>query len=208
MPRCAPWPATTCGSAADFERERRAGQRLTLQTRLVPAATPGAGLRVEPGQSSARRRRRGARALRRGRQGRRAGAPGARRVRRGGRGRGPARAQAAPAAVPRRGAAAGGAAAGDMERRHHPPRVRPGSPARWLFVLSFSRVLLIERGKWTHNRLLRFDLDEILGRREEATLKAAAALLHRDCLLPPTGAACSTAWTRTATSTPSPSPRT
>ena len=60
-------------------------------------------------------------------------------------------------------------------------------PPRWLLVLSFSRVLLIERGKWTHNRLLRFDLDEILGRREEATLKAAAALLHRDCLLPPDG---------------------
>ena len=63
--------------------------------------------------------------------------------------------------------------------RDHPPR--------WLLVLSFSRVLLIERGKWTHNRLLRFDLDEILGRREDATLKAAAALLHRGCLLPPDG---------------------
>ena len=60
-------------------------------------------------------------------------------------------------------------------------------PPRWLLVLSFSRVLLLERGKWTHNRLLRFDLDEILGRREDATLKAAAALLHRDCLLPPDG---------------------
>ena len=57
-------------------------------------------------------------------------------------------------------------------------------PPRWLLVLSFSRVLLIERGKWTHNRLLRFDLDEILGRREDTTLQAAAALLHRDCLLP------------------------
>ena len=60
-------------------------------------------------------------------------------------------------------------------------------PPRWVLVLSFSRVLLIERGKWTHNRLLRFDLDEILGRRDDATLKAAAALLHRDCLLPPDG---------------------
>ena len=60
-------------------------------------------------------------------------------------------------------------------------------PPRWLLVLSFSRVLLIERGKWTHNRLLRFDLDEILGRREDATLKAAAALLHRDSLLPHDG---------------------
>lgn len=60
--------------------------------------------------------------------------------------------------------------------RDHPPR--------WVLVLSFGRMLLLERGKWTHNRLLRFDLDEILGRREDATLKAAAALLHRQCLLP------------------------
>ena len=60
-------------------------------------------------------------------------------------------------------------------------------PPRWVLLLSFNQVLLIERGKWTHNRLLRFDLDEILGRREDATLKAAAALLHRECLLPPDG---------------------
>ena len=60
-------------------------------------------------------------------------------------------------------------------------------PPRWVLVLSFSRLLLIERGKWTHHRLLRFDFDEILGRREDATLKATAALLHRECLLPPEG---------------------
>ena len=54
-----------------------------------------------------------------------------------------------------------------------------------MLVLSYSRLLLIERGKWTHHRLLRFDFDEILGRREDATLKATAALLHRDSLLPP-----------------------
>ena len=60
-------------------------------------------------------------------------------------------------------------------------------PPRWLLLLSFNRVLLVERGKWTHSRLLRFDLDEILGRREDATLKAAAALLHCDCLLPADG---------------------
>ena len=57
-------------------------------------------------------------------------------------------------------------------------------PPRWLLIFSFNRVLLLERGKWTHNRLLRFDLDEILSRREDATLKAAAALLHRESLLP------------------------
>ena len=60
-------------------------------------------------------------------------------------------------------------------------------PPRWVLLLTFDHILLIERGKWTHNRLLRFDLDEILGRSEDATLKATAALLHRDSLLPPDG---------------------
>ena len=39
-------------------------------------------------------------------------------------------------------------------------------PARWVILLSPSQVLLLERGKWTHNRLLRFVLDDIMGRRE------------------------------------------
>lgn len=60
-------------------------------------------------------------------------------------------------------------------------------PPRWVVVLSAGQILLIERGKWTHNRLLRFDLGEILGRRDGATLKAAAALLHRECLVPEQG---------------------
>ena len=60
-------------------------------------------------------------------------------------------------------------------------------PPRWVLLLSASQVLLLERGKWTHNRLLRFDLDEILGRREAATLQATAALLHQDCLVPSEG---------------------
>ena len=61
-------------------------------------------------------------------------------------------------------------------------------PPRWVVLLSAGQVLLIERGKWTHNRLLRFVLDDILGRREDHTLKATAALLHRECLLPDEGA--------------------
>ncbi|MCY4014386.1 MAG: hypothetical protein OXG82_16910 [Gammaproteobacteria bacterium] len=60
-------------------------------------------------------------------------------------------------------------------------------PPRWVLLLSASQILLLERGKWTHNRLLRFDLDEILGRREAATLQATAALLHQDCLVPSEG---------------------
>ena len=61
-------------------------------------------------------------------------------------------------------------------------------PPRWIILLAPGQVILIERGKWTHNRVLRFDLDDVLGRREDHTLKAAAALLHRECLLPEQGA--------------------
>ena len=60
-------------------------------------------------------------------------------------------------------------------------------PARWVMLLSPSQVLLLERGKWTHNRLLRFVFDEVLGRRETPTLQATAALLHRESLVPAEG---------------------
>ena len=60
-------------------------------------------------------------------------------------------------------------------------------PPRWIILLSPSQIVLLERGKWTHNRLLRFALDDILGRREAATLQATAALLHHDCLVPAEG---------------------
>ena len=60
-------------------------------------------------------------------------------------------------------------------------------PARWVILLSPSQVLLLERGKWTHSRLLRFVLDDIMGRRETPTLQATAALLHRESLVPDEG---------------------
>ena len=60
-------------------------------------------------------------------------------------------------------------------------------PARWVILLSPSQILLLERGKWTHNRLLRFVLDDIMGRRETPTLQATAALLHRESLVPDEG---------------------
>ena len=62
-------------------------------------------------------------------------------------------------------------------------------PPRWVLLLSASQTLLIERGKWTNRRLLRFDWDEIFGRREAQTLKVAAALLHKESLVPDAGAA-------------------
>ncbi|MEN8168422.1 MAG: N-6 DNA methylase, partial [Pseudomonadota bacterium] len=60
-------------------------------------------------------------------------------------------------------------------------------PPRWVLLLSDRQLLLIDRLKWNRNRLLRFEWEEILGRRDDATLKATAVLLHRDSLLPAQG---------------------
>ena len=60
-------------------------------------------------------------------------------------------------------------------------------PARWTLVLSHGQALLLERGKWSRNSLLRFDFQELLGRRDDRSLKAAAAFLHRESLAPGAG---------------------
>ncbi|MDE0105182.1 MAG: hypothetical protein OXN89_22630 [Bryobacterales bacterium] len=58
---------------------------------------------------------------------------------------------------------------------------------RWVLLLSCGQTVLIEKGKWAQNRLLRFDWGEILGRRELPTLQATAALLLRESLIPGSG---------------------
>ncbi|MEA1923060.1 MAG: hypothetical protein U9N63_10415, partial [Pseudomonadota bacterium] len=60
-------------------------------------------------------------------------------------------------------------------------------PPRWLILISSTQLLLIDRTKWNEKRLLRFDLREILDRRETSTLQAMAALLHRDSICPADG---------------------
>ena len=60
-------------------------------------------------------------------------------------------------------------------------------PARWALVVSHGQALLLERGKWARNSLLRFDFPQLLGRRDERSLKAAAAFLHRESLAPGAG---------------------
>lgn len=60
-------------------------------------------------------------------------------------------------------------------------------PPRWVLLLSDRQCILIDRYKWLQNRLLRFDLDEILGRKDDITLKATAALLHQQSLVPEQG---------------------
>jgi len=60
-------------------------------------------------------------------------------------------------------------------------------PPRWVLVASLSHVLLIDRTKWNQKRMLRFDLSEILGRRELSTLQVFTVLLHRDSVCPEEG---------------------
>jgi hypothetical protein len=57
-------------------------------------------------------------------------------------------------------------------------------PPRWVLLFGAKQLILIDRSKWPSKRLLRFDLEEILGRREPSTLRAMAALLHRESVCP------------------------
>jgi hypothetical protein len=60
-------------------------------------------------------------------------------------------------------------------------------PPRWLLVFNLDALILIDRSKWSEKRLLRFDLKEILEWRSASTLKAMAALLHREHVCPDSG---------------------
>jgi len=55
-------------------------------------------------------------------------------------------------------------------------------PPRWVIIVSDRETLLIDRSKWNDQRLLRFDLEEILARREASTLAATCVLLHHDSI--------------------------
>ena len=57
------------------------------------------------------------------------------------------------------------------------------TPPRWVLLASARQWILIDRAKFAQARLLRFDWLEIFSRRETDTLKATAALLHRESLL-------------------------
>src|SRR5690554_7015470 len=61
------------------------------------------------------------------------------------------------------------------------------NPPRWVLLLSDHQGILVDRYKWSQNRMLRFDWEEILGRRDDRTLKATAVLLHRESLAPDDG---------------------
>jgi hypothetical protein len=58
---------------------------------------------------------------------------------------------------------------------------------RHVLLVGLDHWLLLDRYKWPNNRALRFDWAEILDRKDADTLKACAALLHKDCLAPGEG---------------------
>lgn len=61
------------------------------------------------------------------------------------------------------------------------------TPPRYVILVGLDEWLLLDRYKWPNNRALRFDWMEILDRKDADTLKAAAALLHRESLVPNEG---------------------
>lgn len=56
-------------------------------------------------------------------------------------------------------------------------------PPRWVLLVSPYQWLLLDRAKFAQHRLLRFNWQELLGRRETDTLKAVSVLLHKQSLL-------------------------
>ncbi|WP_299068518.1 class I SAM-dependent DNA methyltransferase [Accumulibacter sp.] len=62
-------------------------------------------------------------------------------------------------------------------------------PPRWLLLLGHDELLVIERAKWSRKALLRFDLPEIFGLRDDKLFRATAALASRDSILPAEGGA-------------------
>lgn len=56
-------------------------------------------------------------------------------------------------------------------------------PPRWIILASPHQWLLIDRSKYAQNRLIRFDWQELLSRRETETIKAVSVLLHKESLL-------------------------
>jgi hypothetical protein len=60
-------------------------------------------------------------------------------------------------------------------------------PPRWVMLVSPFQIVLIERAKWAQKRFLRFDIEEIISRKEDSMLKAISVLLHVDSLAPKDG---------------------
>lgn len=64
---------------------------------------------------------------------------------------------------------------------------RRDEPPRWVMLLAGTHIVLAERHKWGQGRYLAFDLDLILGRKGADAIRATAALLAREALIPGDG---------------------
>jgi hypothetical protein len=62
-------------------------------------------------------------------------------------------------------------------------------PPRWLLLVGHDELLVIERSKWGRKALLRFDLPEIFGRRDDKLFRAFAALASLTSIIPAEGIA-------------------
>lgn len=60
-------------------------------------------------------------------------------------------------------------------------------PPRWVLAVSRDQLLLIDRQKWAASRLLRFELNTLLGENNPDAVLAAATLLHREHTCPSGG---------------------
>ncbi|MCC4602020.1 Eco57I restriction-modification methylase domain-containing protein [Xanthomonas melonis] len=63
------------------------------------------------------------------------------------------------------------------------------TPPRWVLLVHHEQWLLIERSKWGRKALLRFDLPELFGPRDEHSLRAFCALLGKQSVMPAEGGA-------------------
>ena len=178
--------------------------------RVVSAAASGPRLRLPAREPSARRRQRSADPLRRGQHQRQRGQPAAaraRRLRSRGRRGGPAHPHAPPLAVPRGSAAGRSSPRRDVERHRHEARLRP-EPAAALDHRPLPRLRAPARTREVGSQpclAVRLRRDPRPPRRTHAEGHRRAAAPRACC--PPAGRAFWTGWTRTATGTPSGSPR-
>ncbi len=60
-------------------------------------------------------------------------------------------------------------------------------PPRWIVLVAGAEILLAERARWGRGQYLRFDLRELLGRKDPSALRITAALLARQSLVPDGG---------------------
>ena len=60
-------------------------------------------------------------------------------------------------------------------------------PPRWIMVLTLAQIVLVDRYKWSDERLLRFDLETVLTQPHATCWRSMRALLHKDSLVPQGG---------------------